>query len=149
MRRHVGRAVRKNAPRHDVARQSIEDTDVMNTKAWMCAVVLCAAGTAQAQAPVEDHGRALQQAQHRAGIAHRELEQARYDAKLAEQDALNARDAHAAAEQQAAARKRELDAAEKVLAAARAWVAAAQKTYDREVGAIDAMPRAAPAAGSK
>lgn len=111
----------------------------------MCAVALCACGAVQAQAPVEEPSRTLQQNQYRTGVEHRALEQARYDAKLAEQDVLNMRDAHAAAQQQADARKRELDAAQQALAATRARLAATQKAYDQAVTAVDAAHRAAPA----
>jgi len=117
--------------------------NMRNMRLSMLAGVLCMAGVAQAQAPVEDRGDALRQGQHRAGVAWRELEQARHDAKLAEQDVLNLRDAHTAAQQQADLRKRELDAAQKALDAARGKLAATQKAYDQAVDAVDAAHRAA------
>ena len=115
----------------------------MNIRQWIFVAVLCAAGGAQAQAPVEDRGDALRQGQYRTGVAWRELEQARHDAKFAEQDVLNLRDAHAAAQQQADQRKRELDAAQKAWDAARGKLAATQKAYDQAIDAVDAAPRAA------
>jgi len=113
----------------------------MKKRSWIFAGLLLVAGFTQAQAPVEDRSRTVQQGQYRAGIAHRELDQARHDAKLAEQEVLNLRDAHAAAQQQADQRKRELDAAQKALAAARARLSAARQAYDREVNAVDAAHR--------
>lgn len=110
----------------------------------LCVLALLAGGAAQAQAPapVEERGSALQQGQYRATVTHRELDQARYDAKLAEQDVLNARDANAVAQKEAAYRKSELDKAEKALAAARSRLQAAQQRYDEAVRAVDALPRA-------
>lgn len=117
-------------------------------------LVLLVSSGAQAQAqtlaPIEDRSPpTLQQGQYRTGIAYGELERARHEAKLAEQDVLNARDANSAAQQQAAVRKRELDAAQKVLTAAQARLAAAQLAYEKEVNAVDAAHRAAPAAKPK
>jgi hypothetical protein len=137
------------ARRHDAAGISTKKLNeygymfMLNMRLSILAAVLCAAGMAQAQAPVEDRGDALRQGQYRAGVAHRELEQARHDAKLAEQDVLNLRDAHTAAQQQADLRKRELDAAQKTLEAARGRLAATQKTYDQAVNAVDAAHSAA------
>ncbi len=121
--------------------------NVFNAAGWLCALALLACGVAQAQtpAPVEDRGRALQQGQYRAGIAHRDLEQARFDAKLAEQDVLNARDANAVAQKEAVLRKSNLEKAEKSLAAARTRLQAAQRAYDDAVNAVDSVPRSAPA----
>jgi hypothetical protein len=111
---------------------------------FLLLVAMLAPPATQAQAPVEERGRAaLQQGQQRTGLTYRDLEQARYDARLAEQDMLNARDAHTAAQQQATLRQRELDAAQKALAAARARVAAAQQAYDKAVSDVDAAHRAA------
>ena len=111
--------------------------------------VLALGSAAQAQAPVEERGQALQQGQFRAGVAHRELEQARHDAKLAEQDVLNSRDANAAAQKEAAFRKGELDKAEKALAAARARLQTAQRSYEDALRAVDAVPRPVPAGQNK
>jgi hypothetical protein len=119
----------------------------MKIRPWIFTGFLLAAGFTQAQVPVEDRSRAVQQGQYRAGIAHRELNQARHDAKLAEQDVLNLRDAHAAAQQHADQSKRELEEAQKALAAARARLSAAQQAYDREVGAVDAAHRGSPPPG--
>lgn len=117
---------------------------MLNKRLSILAVVLCVAGVAQAQAPVEDRGEALRRGQYHAGVAWRELEQARHDVKLAEQDVLNLRDAHTAAQQQADLRKRELDAAQKAFDAARGRLTATQKAYDQAVNAVDATHRAAP-----
>ena len=130
--------------------QAVPYNSNMKICGWTFAILALVTGIAhaQVQAPVEDRSQSLQQGQYRAGLAYRELEQARHDAKFAEQDVLNLRDAHAAAQGQADARKRDLDAAQKALDAARARLAVAQQAYDREVNAIDAAHRAAPAAGS-
>ena len=121
----------------------------MNRRWWISGCLLLVASVVQAQAPVEDRSRALSQGQYRAGMAYRTLEQARYEAKLAEQDALNAEDAHKAAQQQAELRKRELDAARQALTAARARLTDAQKNYEREVDAVNAVPRPAPGPGRR
>jgi len=139
MRLRAGRAPLRG-PHHEFAATHGQDLR-MKTRTWIFTGLLLAAGFAQAQAPVEDRSRAVQQGQHRAGIAHRELSQARHDAKLAEQDVLNLREAHAVAQQQADQRKRELDMAQKTLAAARARLSAAQQVYDREIGSVDAAHR--------
>jgi predicted lipid-binding transport protein (Tim44 family) len=121
----------------------------LNSTSLIFLLVLSASVHAQTQAPVEDRVQALQQGQYRAGSAHRALEQARHEAKLAEQDVLNLRDANAAAQMEAAFRKGELDKSEKTLAAARARLQAAQRAYDDAVGAVDAVPRAAPVGQTK
>ncbi|MBX3665502.1 MAG: hypothetical protein KF834_07435 [Burkholderiales bacterium] len=134
------------APRHESAATHWQNAR-MKTRTWIFTGLLLAAGFTQAQVPVEDRSRAMQQGQLRAGIAYRELSQARHDAKLAEQDVLNLRDAHAAAQQQADRHKRELDAAQKALDAARARLSAAQQAYDRAIGAVDAVHRGSSPSG--
>ena len=116
----------------------------LNIVRGLCVLALLAGGSAQAQAPVEERGSALQQGQYRAKVTYRDLDQARYDAKLAEQDVLNARDANAVAQKEAAYRKSELDKAEKALTAARSRLQTAQQRYDEALRAVDALPRNAP-----
>ena len=116
----------------------------LNIVRGLCVLALLAGGSAQARAPVEERGSALQQGQYRATVTYRDLDQARYDAKLAEQDVLNARDANAVAQKEAAYRKSELDKAEKALTAARSRLQTAQQRYDEALRAVDALPRNAP-----
>jgi len=107
---------------------------------------LGAAAAAQAQKPVpvgEIRGKdsALIQGQQRAEFAYQQLQQAQYDRKLAEQDYVNTQDAYRSAQQRADDLKRQADATKKALDAAKIREAAARKAYEKELDAVDRLPR--------
>jgi len=104
------------------------------------------AAVAQAQKPVaveEVRGKndALIQAQQRAEFAYRHLRDAEYKRKLAEQDYVNTRDAYRAAQQHTADLKRQVNETKRALDAAKSREAAARKAYEKELNAVDRVPR--------
>jgi len=117
-------------------------------KIWAVVLFFCAAVSAavQAQKPVaieEARGKddALIRSQQRAEFAYRQLQEAQYKRGLAEQDYLNTRDAYRAARQRADDLKREVDALKKALDVARNRESAARKVYEKELNAVDRLPR--------
>ena len=97
--------------------------------------------TALAQAPVEEarvNANALQQAQQKAGFAHREMQRAEFEVKQAEQDLRQADADHKSAQKRADELKRIADTAKKNRDAAKAKETAARKAYDDAVNAVSA-----------
>lgn len=104
------------------------------------ALMMTAAASGLAQAPVEDKGSrqdSILQSQHKAGVAYRELQQAEYAAKQAEQEYRQADADYRAARRRADELKRPADAAKKNLDAAKAKEAIARKSYAAAVNAVD------------
>jgi septal ring factor EnvC (AmiA/AmiB activator) len=107
---------------------------------FVATLLLTAAASSLAQAPVEDtrlRADAILQGQQKAGAAFRELQQSEYAVKQAEQEYLQADADYKAAQKRADDLKRPADAARKNLDAAKAKEAAARKSYEAAVNAVD------------
>ena len=107
---------------------------------FLATVLIIAAVSSRAQAPVEDARQrqdAILHGQQTAGVAYRELQQAEFAAKQAEQDYLQADADYKTAQKRADEFKRLADAAKKNLEAAKAKEATARKSYDAAVNAVD------------
>jgi septal ring factor EnvC (AmiA/AmiB activator) len=116
----------------------------LSTLIFSCCLAASVAAQAQKPVPVEEvRGKdsALIQAQQRAEFAYRQLQQAQYDRKLAEQDYVNTQDAYRSAQQNADDLKRQVDAMKRALDAAKSRETAARQAYEKELDAVDRLPR--------
>lgn len=104
------------------------------------AILMAAAVTCFAQAPVEDgrlRAEQLQRDQYKAGAAYREMQRAEQATRDAEHDYRQADAEHKAAQKRAEDTRRQADAAKKNLDAAKASEAHWRKAYDAALNAVD------------